>query len=719
MPGGVSTPPSSSATNRPMEGQSVHQGQGQSQSQSQGTETVLNGRYRLGEVLGEGGMAVVYRGHDLLLNRPVAVKILRGQYAADDNFLKRFEREAQAAASFSHPNIVNVYDVGTDGDQHYIVMEYIRGPSLKELIRRQGPFSVDGAVFIIGQVASALDYAHQRGLVHRDIKPQNILVDRDGNAKVVDFGIAKGSRDVNLTEAGTGMGTVHYVSPEQARGDPATPASDLYSTGVVLFEMLAKRLPFEADSPVGVAMHHVNTPPPPPSSYNPSIPPPVDAIVLKALSKDPAERYPSGAQLATALRHWDLPQMTASDRTRRVDPVGPGEPTITVPRANPRGATTTVPVSPRAVSPGGRIAPEPRQRSGQMRVPPTAVPPRVTARTVGGRGYAGAPPPAARANRDDVGCVTWLIGIISLIGIIGLLLLAFQVGPGVFASGDDDNDTPAQATPTATTDAIGSGQPTAPPTNTLAPTATITAPTATTQPLQPTATATATPTVPVPTATPTVQALPVPTLVGLTEAEALAELGDTWEVTIFREPSTVALEGEVIRQTPVAGTPLVAGEGVTIVVSDGVDLVTIPDVRGLDEDEATVQLEDLGFFVTVVEESSSAVDAGEVIRTSPNTEAPSGSTITLVVSSGEPDEDLVVVPYVYAELFQDGVEAMEDAGLTVNRVTPLSCDEILSEDPSFDCDAFPDGGIVFSTLAWNSTVPEGSPVDLAYYDASE
>ncbi|MCC6935574.1 MAG: serine/threonine protein kinase, partial [Thermomicrobiales bacterium] len=188
-------------------------------------------------------MAVVYRAQDLLLHRAVAVKVLRRQYASDANFLHRFEREAQAAAGFSHPNIVNVYDVGTDGDRHYIVMEYIRGPSLKDLIRRQGPFSVEGAVFVIGQVASALDYAHQRQLVHRDIKPQNILVDRDGNAKVVDFGIAKGAQDVNLTEAGTGMGTVHYVSPEQARGEPATSASDLYSTGVVLFEMLTKRLP--------------------------------------------------------------------------------------------------------------------------------------------------------------------------------------------------------------------------------------------------------------------------------------------------------------------------------------------------------------------------------------------------------------------------------------------------------------------------------------------
>ena len=168
---------------------------------------------------------------------------------------------------------------------------------------------MDGAVFIISQVASALDYAHQRGLIHRDVKPQNILVDREGNAKVVDFGIAKGMRDVNLTEAGTGMGTVHYVSPEQARGEPATPQSDLYSTGVVLYEMLTKRLPFEADTPVGVAMQHVNTPPPRPSTYNQAIPPDVEGIVLRALAKEPHDRFPSGGALSNALRNWDAPPL--------------------------------------------------------------------------------------------------------------------------------------------------------------------------------------------------------------------------------------------------------------------------------------------------------------------------------------------------------------------------------------------------------------------------
>ncbi|MEX2425932.1 MAG: protein kinase, partial [Thermomicrobiaceae bacterium] len=261
----------------------------------------LNDRYRLDELVGEGGMAVVYRGYDLVLNRDVAVKLLRDQYGSDENFLARFDREAQSAARLSHPNVVNVYDVGEDSDVRYIVMEHIEGPNLKELIRRQGPFTVDGAAFVIRQIADGLDYAHQRGLVHRDIKPQNILVDNNGNVKVVDFGIAKGMSDSSLTEAGTGMGTVHYVSPEQARGEPATPSSDVYSTGVVLYEMLTKTIPFDADSPVGVAMQHVSATPPPPTGLNSQLPPEIDDFVGIALAKDPADRFGSAGELASAL----------------------------------------------------------------------------------------------------------------------------------------------------------------------------------------------------------------------------------------------------------------------------------------------------------------------------------------------------------------------------------------------------------------------------------
>ena len=641
-------------------------------------ETILNGRYRLGQEIGEGGMSVVYRGHDLLLNRPVAIKVLRAQYAADENFLKRFEREAQSAAGLSHPNIVNVYDVGRDGDTHYIVMEYIRGPSLKDLIRRQGPFSVDGAIFIISQVASALDYAHQRGLIHRDIKPQNILVDREGNAKVVDFGIAKGMRDLNLTEAGTGMGTVHYVSPEQARGEPATPPSDLYSTGVVLYEMLTKRLPFEADTPVGVAMQHVNAPPPRPSTFNPAIPLPVEAIVLRALAKEPQDRFASGAALSNALRHWDAPAALRGN-----DAAIGGQQSGHIPVAPPR-ATTVI-------------------------RPPRSTPPRPQSRGRGGRDY----PPDTGARRDDVGCATWLIGAAILLGILGLVVLAFRLGPNMFDSravGVMPTATPAPppvaAAPTATLTATPS--PTAEPTITA--TATIAV----------TPTATVTPTVAMtstlgPTATP--EALPVPQLANATLEQArTAAITGAWQINVTAEDfSDTIPAGQIISQDPPANIPLPRGATINVIVSKGSANVPIEDVRGLAAADAQAILEDSGFVVTRVSEPSTTVNAGAVIRTEPTGTAAQGSEITLVVSAG----DVVVVPDVFRMNVQQAAAALTNAGLSVRAVSAQSCAFIRRQDPSFDCQTFPNNGVVSGTPTWGATVPRGTPIDIAYYQAGQ
>src|SRR5919199_3172263 len=249
-------------------------------------ERVLNGRYRVGPKIGAGGMAVVYRGYDALLGRGVAIKVLRDQYAADPAFLARFEREAQAVAALTHPNIINIFDVGVDGGTHYFVMELVDGPNLKEVIQAHGPLPPDDAVGIMLQVLAGLGYAHARGLVHRDVKPQNILLPPDGTAKVTDFGIAKALSDATLTEAGIGLGTVHYISPEQARGEPATPASDLYAA-------LTGALPFPADSAVGVAVRHVHDPPPPPTRINPRVPAQLSSLTLHALEKEPVARFAS------------------------------------------------------------------------------------------------------------------------------------------------------------------------------------------------------------------------------------------------------------------------------------------------------------------------------------------------------------------------------------------------------------------------------------------
>jgi serine/threonine-protein kinase len=267
-------------------------------------QALINGRYRVGRRLGEGGMATVYLGHDLLLGRDVAIKSPRPQFSADPGFRARFEREARAAAALSHPNIIDVYDVGEDDGTPFIVMELVRGQSLKEIIAADAPFHPDDVAELLEQIAGALDYAHARGYVHRDIKPGNILIDPHGRARLVDFGIAKGLADGDLTEAGASLGTVGYLSPEQAAGLMATPASDVYSAGVVAFEMLTGGLPFAAETPVGVAMRHMNDPAPRPSHVVAGMPPQVDPIILRALAKDPTRRWGSAGAFASALRDW-------------------------------------------------------------------------------------------------------------------------------------------------------------------------------------------------------------------------------------------------------------------------------------------------------------------------------------------------------------------------------------------------------------------------------
>jgi predicted Ser/Thr protein kinase len=298
-------------------------------------DVVLGGRYRLIRVLGEGGMARVHEAEDLRLGRRVAVKVLLPQFTADADFLRRFEQEARLAASLSHPNVVGVYDVGQDGTSYYIVMELVDGQSLKERIQKQGPLPVADAIRVALEVCAALSAAHARSLIHRDIKPQNILLTGSGQVKVADFGIARRTSSSTVTQTGTVLGSVHYLSPEQATGQEAGPRADLYSLGVTLFEMLTARLPFDAENPVAVAMQHVQSAPPLPRQFNRSIPPALEAIVLRLLAKNPAERFPDASTVAEALRgivgH-------ASGNTRVMRPVA-------APNSSPSDAPSTPPTT--------------------------------------------------------------------------------------------------------------------------------------------------------------------------------------------------------------------------------------------------------------------------------------------------------------------------------------------------------------------------------------
>jgi hypothetical protein len=269
---------------------------------SEARKTVLDDRYDVVRPLGSGGMGEVFLARDRVLGRDVALKVLRKQFAGDEEFAERFKREAMSAASLSHSNIVQVYDRGeTEEGSSYIAMEYVPGGTLKEKITGEGPLVAADAAALGAQVAEALGAAHERGLVHRDIKPQNVLLTATGRAKVADFGIARAGSSATISRTGSVMGTAGYMSPEQALGKPATPKSDLYSLGVVLYEALTGELPFTADNPIAVSMKHVNEPLRPPIELDPSIPDGMNALVTKLLEKDPEDRYADAEELANDL----------------------------------------------------------------------------------------------------------------------------------------------------------------------------------------------------------------------------------------------------------------------------------------------------------------------------------------------------------------------------------------------------------------------------------
>jgi serine/threonine-protein kinase len=262
---------------------------------------VLGDRYEIESMLGRGGMATVYRGRDRVLDRPVAIKVLAEKYGGDQKFVTRFQREARAAAGLNHRSIVSVYDTGDTDGEHYFVMELIQGETLADLLDRQRPLSSDHAARIAAGIAEALQAAHDQGLIHRDVKPGNVMLTPAGDVKVMDFGIARAASDDTLTQTGLILGTASYLSPEQSRGDPVDHRSDIYSLGCVAYEMLAGNPPFSANTPLSVAYKHVHDRPRPPSRTNSSVPPEMETVVMRALAKDPDDRFPSADAFRQAI----------------------------------------------------------------------------------------------------------------------------------------------------------------------------------------------------------------------------------------------------------------------------------------------------------------------------------------------------------------------------------------------------------------------------------
>ncbi len=276
---------------------------------------LLMGRYELVEKIGEGGMAVVYKAKDRLLNRYVAIKILRPEYTRDAQFVDSFRRESQAAAGLEHPNIISIYDVGREGNIHFIVMEYIDGMSLSDVIKVEAPMDYKAAISIARQIASALSMAHSHNIIHRDVKPHNIMMKSDGTAKLGDFGIAKAVSDSTLTETSKIIGSVHYFSPEQARGSYVDERSDIYSLGIILYEMLTGKVPFDGDNPVQVALMHINDEIIPPSRLVSGIPPALEKVVMKATDKFQTNRYASADEMLEDLNSIEFVSSTLGDAT--------------------------------------------------------------------------------------------------------------------------------------------------------------------------------------------------------------------------------------------------------------------------------------------------------------------------------------------------------------------------------------------------------------------
>jgi hypothetical protein len=374
----------------------------------------IGGRYRLIAPLGEGGMATLWRAMDEQLDREVAVKLLRPQFGNDPGFAARFKQEARSAGSLSHPNIVSVYDYGTDAETggQFIVMQLVDGEDLAAILHKHGRLETDDAVRIAIGVASALEAAHRRGIVHRDVKPGNILIDQD--VKVTDFGIARAVSEASMTVTGTTLGSVHYFSPEQARGDEVTGQSDVYALGIVLYEMLTGRRPFEGDSAAGVALKRLTEDPQPPTVHGP-VPPGLSAIVMHTLERDPANRYPDAGAFAEALRVWQQDPDAANAVAASAVPV-----------ATPSAGEPTVYVPPRVTLPSDRAA-----ISG---MPPDGV--------AGDRGGPpGRPIPRYPEPRDEG--QPWWVWLLAVLAVVLLGTIGFLGAQVLGGLGPNSSSTPA------------------------------------------------------------------------------------------------------------------------------------------------------------------------------------------------------------------------------------------------------------------------------------
>ncbi len=526
--------------------------------------SIVDGRYRIGRRIGAGGMAEVYVAEDLQLGRRIALKILYGRFAEDDEFVERFRREASAAAGLQHQNVVSIYDRGELDETAYIAMEYVDGRTLKQIVTEEGTLEPKRAIDLIVQVLRAARFAHKRGVIHRDFKPQNVIVDAEDRAKVADFGIARAGAS-DMTQTGSIMGTAQYLSPEQAQGLPVSAQSDLYSIGIMLFELLTGRVPFEGDSAVSIALKQVSESPPRPAVLNPAVTPELEQVILRALEKEPARRYGDADEFAAALEH--AAASLGTQATSAVAPVAP----VTGSYAPATGSYGPVSES-----------------------------------------YAYPPQPLAPVTEDDVTGRRWWIPLLA-----GLLVAAAIVGGLLLLGGK-------QAT--------------------------------------------------------------VPAVVGSQQAEAEAALRNQGFDTDSIRKADPQQEGTVIGQDPPGNTQADEGSTVTLTVSSGPGMATVPTgLVGLGRRAARKQVTDAGFRAEETERSSADIPKDRVIETSPagGQRQDKGEVVTLVISTGPADAK---VPDVLRKSREEATSTLEDAGFKVSVETTerddVDAGTVVRQDPA-------------------------------------
>ena len=595
---------------------------------------VLGGRYTVQDKIGTGGMATVYRGVDEVLGRTVAIKTMLPQYAADESFAARFKQEAQAAAALQSPYIVSVYDWGKDGDTYYIVMEYLRGIDLKSGIRRHGALAPQKVAQIGSQIAQALSIAHKHDIIHRDIKPQNIMVQQDGNIKVMDFGIAR-AKNSHITTDNSVLGTAHYVSPEQTQGKDLGPTTDIYSLGIVMYEASTGRVPFDGDDAISVALKQVNEQPLPPSQINPAVDPSLEGIILKCMQKNPADRFQTADELGRVLRDY------LAGRIREVNAATAGlnlTATQVAPVVDTRTATGTLPAVSRVDTTNGGSRPLTATEHAQMEA-------RRKERS--------------RRRKTIFGV---LVALIALGAVAYAAMQMYAAGNATRAVPNLLNYTQEEALLAIDeTDFFERGN--------------VREEYSTTvergkvmdqdpDPQRQMARGTQI-NIWVSKGPEPAKSTTVPDLRGMTPDEAEAKLE---EYNLVGKAGESVYDSEVevnhvVKQSPAANSTAKEGDVVTYQLSKGIENVQVPTVVGLDYYTAESTLTEAGFSVDVEYDSSDEYEEGYVSRQSTTGMADKGSSVTITVSTGPKTAE---IPWVEGYTEDAARSLLEDYGFVVS-----------------------------------------------------